>query len=120
MDDETGALQAAAHGKKSRCHHGAAVSFKDLRPDDEIGDVGLVFERHEYDALRGPWALAYQNQACDCDDRILCQSLVAKLRVADCAERCKSFAEEVNRMLFQRQSGRHIILNDVLAQRHLW
>src|SRR4249919_715767 len=37
MDDKARALQPAAHGQKPRRHHRAAVSFKDLGPDNDIG-----------------------------------------------------------------------------------
>src|SRR6516165_1830833 len=102
MDDETGALQAAAHGKKARRHYRAAISFKDFRPDDDVGDVGFIFESHEHDALRGARALTHQDQAGGNDERILRQGFVAKLRIADSAEGCKSLTEEADRMLFQR------------------
>ena len=57
----------AAHGEKTRRHHRAAVFVENFRPDDDVGDVGLVFERHEHDAFRRARPLPHQHEAGDGD-----------------------------------------------------
>jgi hypothetical protein len=41
-----------------------------------------------------------------------------KLRVAEHAERVQALTKEAYRMFFQRKPGRHVILDDMFAQRH--
>ncbi len=126
MNDEAGALQATAHGKKPRRHYDAAVFFENLRPDDDVGDVGFVFEGHEHDPFGGSRPLPHQHQAGDGDplpipsplageDR---EGVVAQSCVADGAERAEAIAEKTHWMVLERQSGRHVILDDLLAERH--
>ena len=71
MNDEARPLQAAAHGEKTRRHYGAAVFCKRFRPDDDVGDVGFVFERHEDHAFRRSRPLPHQHKAGDGDTIIL-------------------------------------------------
>ena len=89
-----------------------------FRPDDDVGDVGLVLERHEDDALRRSRPLPHQHEAGDGDPHILPQIVAAQRRVAHGAERGEALAEEAHRMLLQRQAGGHIILHDMLGERH--
>jgi hypothetical protein len=63
MDDEADALQTSTHGKKARRHHRAAIAVKDLGPDNDIGNVRFVFERHEHDTFRRARPLPHQDQA---------------------------------------------------------
>jgi len=49
-------LAANAHHRSAK--HDAAVLLEDIGPDNEIGDIGLVLERDEHDALGGTGVLA--------------------------------------------------------------
>ncbi len=119
MDDKADPLQAAAHGEETRRHHGAAGFGKYLRPDNDVGDVGLILERHEHHAFRGARPLPHQDQAGDGDSLVLPQFIVTQRRVAQRAERVEAVAEEAHGMFFQRKPGRHVILDHVFAERHL-
>ena len=118
MDDEAGALQASAHREEPRRHHHPTIFFKSFRPDDDVGDVSLVLQRHEDHAFRRTRPLPHQDETGDGDHRILPQAVAAQLRVAHDAARREPVAEETHRMLFQRQPGGHVIFHDVLAERH--
>ena len=118
MDDKSRPLQAAADGEETRRHHRSAVFFKGLWPDDDVGDVGLVLDRHEDNAFCRSRPLPDQHEAGDGDHRVLADLIAAKLGIALGAERGEAFAEKTHRMLFQRQPGRHVIFHDVLAERH--
>src|SRR5713226_6139353 len=86
MDDEAGALHAAANGEKTRCHDDAAVSGEDFWPDDDIGNIGLVLEREKNNALGGTRPLPDQYEAGDGDQTILWKILLAMLFVTDGAQ----------------------------------
>src|SRR4051794_33390153 len=62
VDDEPLALQPAAALDEGRAENGAAEALEDRRPDDEIGDPGLVLDRHEDDAARRPRPLADEDE----------------------------------------------------------
>ena len=43
----------------------AAIPLPDIRPDDQVGAAGFIFDGHEGDPFRSSRALAYQNQPGD-------------------------------------------------------
>src|ERR1700730_15693596 len=94
MDDETGALHAAANGQKMRYHDDAPVSGEDFRPDDDDGDVSLVLKREKYDTLRGAGLLPDQHKAGDGDQTVLRKIPLAMLLVADGTELLELIAEK--------------------------
>lgn len=49
--DDALALQSAAHRQQRGVHRFAMETLEDLRPDDDIGGAGFVFERGEDHAL---------------------------------------------------------------------
>src|SRR5207302_738768 len=65
VDDALLALQAAAAIEKGGAERGAAKAFEDRRPDDQIGDPGLVLERDENDAVGAARALPDQDEPGD-------------------------------------------------------
>src|ERR1700745_1558140 len=85
MDHKARALQAPAHREKARGHDRESVPGEDLRPDDDIGDVGLVLERHEDDALGGSRHLPHENKAGYGDLPVLRQIFATILAGAQCA-----------------------------------
>ena len=95
----------------------ATVPGEHLRPDDNVGNVGLVLERHEDDAF-GARHLARQDKASNGDPAVLRHSLAAVIHIAHDAEPREAIAEEGDGMLLQRQAGRQVVLRHVLAERH--
>ena len=118
MHHEPGALHGAAHRQEARRHHRAAVLREDFRPDDDVGDVGLVLERHEDDAVGGARLLADEHEPGDGDHLVLAQAFVAQLRIAPRAKAREAVAEEADGVRLERQAGRQIILRHVLAECH--
>ena len=55
--------------------------LENFRPDDDVGDVGLILERHEEDAFRGTRPLPYQHQPGDGHAHILAQFLAPQPRI---------------------------------------
>ena len=58
------------------------LAVENLGPDDDIGDTGLVFERHEDDALGRAGPLPHQDQARNGDDLALAQVFTAMIAIA--------------------------------------
>ena len=71
MGDDALALQAAVDADQAGAEDLAAVSFELVRPDDDIGDTGLVFQGQEDHPLGGAGALTDQHQPGDNDSRIV-------------------------------------------------
>ena len=71
--------------------------------------------RHEHDAFGCARALAHQDEAGDGYGCVLRDRLLAQRSVMDSAEPGELLAEKPDRMLFERQPGRHVIFDDVLA-----
>ena len=94
MDDEAFALQPPANGEELAGHHHPPVLCQHLRPDDDIGDAGLVLEGDEDDALGGAGHLPHENEAGDGDFRVLLQARVAMGSRGDGAELGEVAAEE--------------------------
>jgi hypothetical protein len=69
MSDIVGALDAAPDQQEAGCHHGGAVALEHVRPDNQVGDAGLIFERDEADAAGRPGPLAHQHDTGDLDAR---------------------------------------------------
>jgi hypothetical protein len=63
VDDVAFALHFAAHGDKAGAEHLRAELLEHFRPDDDVGDAGFVFERHENDAGGRARALTHEDEA---------------------------------------------------------
>ena len=95
------ALNAPAHCDHAGAHHDTAELFEHGRPDHEIGDPGLIFERDEQDTLGAARPLPHENQA-----RSIQSGSIAglhRLGAADNAARGEIRTEERHRMLAQGQ-----------------
>src|ERR1700760_2544295 len=67
MDDALLALQLAGHSDKTGAEHDRAQTFENLRPYNDVGDSGLILQRHEDDAARGTRSLTHEHEAGDHD-----------------------------------------------------
>jgi hypothetical protein len=67
MDDIAFLLQAATQRDHRRGHDLAPVNFETIRPEDAIGDAGLVFDRDEQHTLGRTRTLPDQKDARDLD-----------------------------------------------------
>ena len=65
MNDALFALQFAGAAQERGAERGAAEAFEDLRPDDQIGDPGLILDRDEHDTIGAARALTDQHNAGD-------------------------------------------------------
>src|SRR6202163_1031216 len=96
------ALRAAGHGGEPGAEHDRAKPLEDLRPDDRIGNVGLVLQRHEDDAARRARSLADEDQPGDGDAAAVLYGAEG-LAPDDCL-RGEPVAQERDRMRLQRQA----------------
>ena len=112
------ALDAAPDPDEPGAHHHPAVLLQHLRPDDDIGDAGLVLDGHEDDALGGARALAHQHHAARRHEPAVAHGtdLLAGRRAALAAER----AQELHGMAFERQAQGLIVVHHMLRHRHFW
>src|SRR5689334_469617 len=100
-------LDASAHGDHAGSHHHAAELLEHLRPDHQVGDPGLVFQRDEHDAFGAARPLTDENQASR-----LKPASVASIHgfgASDNAARRKVGAEEGDGMPAQRQPDMPVI-----------
>ena len=67
VDDAALALHLAGDGDEAGAEHDGAERLEHLRPDDDVGDVGLVLDGHEDDAARRARPLADDDEAGDGD-----------------------------------------------------
>ena len=58
VDDAALVLHPAGDGDEAGAEHDRPEALEHLRPDDDVGDVGLVLDRHEDDAARRARPLA--------------------------------------------------------------
>ena len=86
-----------------------------MRPDDEVGDAGLVFDGHE-DALRAAGPLAHQYEA---RHRHAPPGRdFGKPLAFENAPTIEAFPQERQRMGLQRKMQMAIILDHLFARRH--
>src|SRR5205085_8803072 len=117
MDGASLALQAAAAMEQGRAERGAAGAFERRGPDNQLGDAGLVLERDEDDAVGAARALPDQDEAGDRDMTIDGQG--GEVAGGDEAFLREFGAEKGERVAFYRQAQGRVILDDMLAERHL-
>ena len=117
MDDALLALQAAAAIKERGAERGAAEAFEDGGPDDQIGDPGLVLERDEDDAVGAAGTLPDQDEPGDRQAPADRQG--RQIGGGDEALLRQLGAQESERVALYREARRRVILDDMLAQRHL-
>src|SRR5437773_357830 len=117
MDDALLALQAATAIEEGGAERGAAKALEDRRPDDQIGDPGLVLERDEDDAVGAAGALPDQDEPGDREAPVDRQG--GEIGGGDEAFARQFGAQEGERVALYREPRRRVILNDILAERHL-
>src|SRR5204863_2017311 len=117
VDDAFLALQAAAAIKQGGAERGAAEAFERGGPDDQIGDAGLVFEGHEDDPVGAAGTLPDQHEAGDRHAPVDRQG--GEIGGRDEAFLRQLGAQKSKRMALYRQPQGRVILDDMLAERHL-
>ena len=117
MDDAFLALQAAAAIEEGRAKRGAAEAFERRGPDNQIGDAGLVLKRDKDNAVGAARALADQDEPGNRDMAIDRQG--GEVAGGDEAFLRELGAEKGERVAFYRQPQCRVILDDMLAERHL-
>src|SRR5207302_6585725 len=106
----------AAAIQQGGAERGAAKAFEDSGPDDQIGDAGLVFEGDEDDAIGAARALPDQYETGDREAPVNGQG--GEIGGGGEALRFQFGAQKGERVALYRQTGRRVILDDMLAQRH--
>ena len=65
VNDAMFALQLTRQHDETGAQHDGAMALEYFRPDDGVGDAGLVLQRHEDHPLGAAGALTHQHQACN-------------------------------------------------------
>src|SRR6266567_1371139 len=116
VDDAGFLLHAPGRRDIARAEHDRPEALEGFRPDDDIGERGLVLDREKNDAVGRARPLAHGDEAGHANPlagRGLAQRLVAQDAAAG-----KILAQEARRMRAQRQFQISIIVDDLLAERH--
>ena len=71
VDDAAFLLHAPAHADIARAHHDRPEAFEDRRPHDDVGDAGLVLDRHEDHAVRRTRPLPHRHEPGHMRERIV-------------------------------------------------
>src|SRR5947208_7260193 len=122
MDDAFLTLQAAAAIEESRTKRGAAEAFERIGPDNQIGDAGLVLERDKDNAVGAARALADQDEPGNRNTAVASLMLIwqgHEVGGHDEAFLLQFGAEKSERVALYRQPQGRVILDDMLAERHL-
>ncbi len=102
MDHAAFALHRPIDGHQPPADHFGAEALEQFRPHHDIGDAGLVLQRHEDDARRRARALPHQHQPRHARARAVAQ---AGQRLGfDRAPRRQFIAQQRARMRLQRQA----------------
>ncbi len=117
VDDALLALQFAGAAQQGRAQRGAAEALEDLRPDDQVGDPGLVLDGDENDAVGAPRPLPDQHDPGDRKPAVDRQT--GKIGGGDQTLAGELGAQKGQRMALQAEAEAAVILDDVLAERHL-
>src|SRR5229473_5882647 len=117
VDDALLALQAAAAIEEGGAERGAAEAFEDRRPDDQIGDPGLVLKGDEDDAVGAARALPNEDEPGDREAPVDRQG--GEIGGGGEAFARQFGAQEGERVALYREARRRVILDDMLAERHL-
>ena len=116
MDDVLMALDAALDEHQPGRHDDAPVALQDLRPDDRIGDAGLILQGHEHHPLGAAWSLAHQHHTGQTRRRAISKAF--QLGAAQRASAKTGGAQERHWMRLERQFERLIVVHHMLRQRH--
>ena len=116
MDHVALALHLAGDGDEAGTEHHRPEALEQLRPDDDIGDVGLVLDGHEDHAARRAGPLADDGEAGDGD--AAAAPRVAERLVRDDAAGGEARPDERHRMRLQRQAEIAVVVDDMLPDRH--
>src|SRR5437763_12155745 len=116
MDDAFLALQPAAAIEQGGAERGAAEAFEDRRPDDQVGDAGLVLDGDKDDAIGAARALTDQDETGD-------RESAPDRQDGEVAGTGEAFLRQLGtqkgeRVTLYRQPQGRVILDDMLAQRH--
>ena len=71
-------LDAAGDGRHARFDDDAALLFEEFRPDEKIGDAGLVFDSDEHHAVGGARHLPDEHEANSAKPRHLARGAVGR------------------------------------------
>ena len=110
------ALDIALDQDQARAHHLFAVFLHHLRPHHDIGDAGLVLQRHEHHAFGAARPLPHQHHT-GATHRALVVPVIDIL-AGDDALSGKHRTQEFHRMAFERQPDGLVVGNDLLGKRH--
>ena len=116
MDDAGFLLHAPGHRDIARAEHDRPEALEGFRPDDDIGERGLVLDRQKDDAVGRARPLAHGDEAGDANPLAGCG--LAQHFVADDAATGKILPQEARRMRAQRQFEESVVVDDFLSERH--
>ena len=109
-------LQLPGDGDVTCAQNGHSEPLECLRPDDDVGHCGLVFDCHEDDAVRRARSLANGDEPGDGD--AFTRAPRAQLVIANDAAGDEVAAQEGCGMRAQRQFEEAVVVHDLLAQPH--
>ena len=89
------------------------MAFETARPDDHIGDAGLVLQRGEDDARGRAGTLAHQHQPGQGDPAAIAHIRQGRARHMPALGQLAT--KEAERMGLQRQAQRGVVLGDLLT-----
>src|SRR5579883_2052416 len=116
MDHFALALDAPLAENQLAAHDDAAETLEHVAPEDEIGDASLIFERQEDHALGAVRHLAHQNEPSH--PHPPARRSRQEPTIGDRAPAVELVPQQGDRVTFERQAERAIILDDMLAQPH--
>ena len=116
MDHLAFALDAAVHRHHAGREDDLPVIFEHFRPDDEIGDSGLIFDGDEHDALGGSRHLPDQHHAGSLEPAAI--ACGHGLGAGDDAPRGEVPAQEGHGVAAQRQADMAVIFDHLASSRH--
>src|SRR5579883_2779064 len=107
-------LDPSGHAEQAAAQKNTAKLLKDRLPDDDVGDPGLVLERHEDDAARRARLLAHQNKPGNLDPSPIRELL--EIATVQNPPPVEPLPKQGDRMRLQRQAEMLIILAHLLGK----
>jgi hypothetical protein len=116
MDDAGFLLHASGRRNIAGAEHDRSEALEGFRPDDDIGERGLVLDREKNDAVGRAWPLAHGDEAGHGNP--FAGRAAAQRVVGNDAAAGEIVAQEACRMRAQRQFQESVVVDDLLAERH--